>query len=594
VSCTFGQVELKFNGSSASPLLLQPGDVALFELNGPPNAPFAAMISPEPAFVVTPYGLLLASPFHPEAAIVYDGFDPWHPAFGFSKLPGTGAPFTQVFVPFVGGGIYSPGGYTVQAIVGDPMAPSGLTLSNAIILEYDRPPPQVTGVEPNFAAPLSEVMVVGVDFDPNPANDTVRLNDLVCPVISATATAIVVSIPANATSGPMTVETPDGISFGANDYLSTWLAIAPAGFVVETEAPPIVNSPLTILGDIVTGEQKNFVVHVDAGNELVAELYVFDPFAFKITGYQNPVTNYFDPFVRVRRNPDQPYTVLTDDDSGPSVSAGIGLSTGSPRYVASASEDLVVQVDSQSSVSGGPFMLVLWTRPAVNLPVTVQAMAQSDAKIGDLVTVLGTGFDPSQPDMHSISLNGAVTSPTSVTLGSVSFIVPEGTKSGPVQVVTPAGASGWDEDNPQTWLCIHGFTEQYEFEGTIGTIAPGGVIRGQIWPSNDIDDYLIDLVAGQQIAIEVHAIDAGAGTITSSSILAPTPVDPEIRVVPGLSVAPLLGFDQNSGPGLSAGLGLNPSNAPFTAPSNGQFKIRVSSFFGWSRGDYLLVVNPLP
>src|SRR5262245_42293669 len=59
---TFGQVGLNFNGSSASPLILQPGDVALFQVSGPPNAPFAALISPQPLFEVTAYGILLANP----------------------------------------------------------------------------------------------------------------------------------------------------------------------------------------------------------------------------------------------------------------------------------------------------------------------------------------------------------------------------------------------------------------------------------------------------------------------------------------------------------------------------------------------------
>ena len=44
---------------------------------------------------------------------------------------------------------------------------------------------------------------------------------------------------------------------------------------------------------------------------------------------------------------------------------------------------------------------------------------------------------------------------------------------------------------------------------------------------------------------------------------------------------------------LISGLGLG-SSAPFTAPYTGTFLIRVSSFFTWSHGEYLLAIGPGP
>jgi hypothetical protein len=589
---TFGQVGLKFNGSSATPLVLQPGDVAVFQVTGPPNAPFAALISPQTLFEITPYGILFANPNVSEAAIVYDGFDPTHPAYGFSRIPSDGSPFTQAFIPFYAGGPYAPS-YTVQCLVGDPTSPGGLTLTNPIALEYDPPPPQVSSVEPNFAAPLAEVSIYGVDFNPDPASNVVRLNETICPVITATSQHIVISVPEDGRSGPISVETPSGTSVANQNYVHTWLAVAPSEFFNEV-VPAVIASPISIIGAVGPNQPQDFIVHVEPNQELCVELYVWDPGTFRITGQSNTATTFYDPFLRVRRNPSQPVTVLTDDDSGPTVSAAIGLVKGSPRYVSDIAENVVVQVDSRASTSGGPFLLLLSTRPAVNMPVTVQALFPADTREGDIVAIAGTGFDPANPGQHTILLNGASTTAFAATVCTLQFFVPAGARSGPVQVDCPAGTSVYDSDSIQTWLCIHGYTEIYEVEGTTTPVTTGVLVRGQIFPSNDTDDFVLDLVAGQQIAIEVHAWDAGSGNITASYLLAATPVDPEIRILPPASLSPIFGFDQNSGPGLGAGMGIGSANPPFTAPFTGTFRVRVLSFFGWSHGDYIMAINPYP
>jgi hypothetical protein len=193
-----------------------------------------------------------------------------------------------------------------------------------------------------------------------------------------------------------------------------------------------------------------------------------------------------------------------------------------------------------------------------------------------------------------VILNGASTVADTVTPGTLTFQVPAGARSGPVVINTPAGQSPYNSDRIESWLCVHAFTETWSVEGTVQNIPAAGVVRGTIWPSNDLDDYTVDLVAGQTLSLECHATDPASGTIVSGAILSPFPLDPELRIMAVGPAANLLAYDQNSGPGLSAGLGIGTGSLPFTAPYTGTFQIRVSSFFTWSHGDYLLAIGPGP
>jgi hypothetical protein len=288
-----------------------------------------------------------------------------------------------------------------------------------------------------------------------------------------------------------------------------------------------------------------------------------------------------------------PATVLLDDDSGPSLNAGVGLATGSPMYVASEAEDVVVQVTGQNGFSYGPFLLALGTRSAAGLPVTVQAVVPATARVGDVVTIMGTGFDEALADQHVVLVNGGSAPAWNVGSGSLEFMVPEGAKSGPVQVQTPLGSSAADPEMVGCWLCVHGFIEIYEIEGQVPAVSPGILVRGQLSIVADQDDVTVDLAAGESIAIECHPWDPGSGNITGGALLEPWPVDPELRIL-SADGAVTLAFDQNSGPSLGAGFGLHAGNPPFTAPYAGTYRIRVRAFFGWSWGDYVLAINAVP
>jgi hypothetical protein len=83
---------------------------------------------------------------------------------------------------------------------------SALLLFAACKKDNDPPPPPVT--EPlslSTAKPGDTIVIKGQNFSDVAANNTVKFNDVTATVVSATATEIKVVIPANATSGPITV-----------------------------------------------------------------------------------------------------------------------------------------------------------------------------------------------------------------------------------------------------------------------------------------------------------------------------------------------------------------------------------------------------
>ena len=77
----------------------------------------------------------------------------------------------------------------------------------------------------------SFVTVSGMNFDSNPTNNQVTIGGAAAPVQSATATQLVVKVPAGATTGPIVVTTPVGSAQSAMPFTVTTiaaLAIAPA------------------------------------------------------------------------------------------------------------------------------------------------------------------------------------------------------------------------------------------------------------------------------------------------------------------------------------------------------------------------------
>lgn len=103
---------------------------------------------------------------------------------------------------------------TVSAVTGTSSTTFDVTLPSS---------PTVTGFTPTSAAAGTAVTINGTNFD-SPSNDTLRLNLSPSQVVSANPTAIQTTVPPNATTGRVTVSTPNGTAV-STDYL--WLAPSP-------------------------------------------------------------------------------------------------------------------------------------------------------------------------------------------------------------------------------------------------------------------------------------------------------------------------------------------------------------------------------
>lgn len=102
---------------------------------------------------------------------------------------------------------------------------------------------------PNSAAPGASVSIFGTAFSTVASQNTVRFNGLPAAVQSASRTKLVVTVPSGATTGPLSVATPDGSVTASPDFI-----------VSGSRVPQITGASPTLVmpGDAVTITGANF------------------------------------------------------------------------------------------------------------------------------------------------------------------------------------------------------------------------------------------------------------------------------------------------------------------------------------------------
>jgi YD repeat-containing protein len=100
------------------------------------------------------------------------------------------------------------------------------------ITRFDSSQVSIVNITPDFGAEGATVTINGTGFSLTASQNTVLFNGLTAPVLSATATQIVTSVPVGATSGPVSVTSPAGsatssTSFTVNGYLPTISGFSP-------------------------------------------------------------------------------------------------------------------------------------------------------------------------------------------------------------------------------------------------------------------------------------------------------------------------------------------------------------------------------
>ena len=99
-------------------------------------------------------------------------------------------------------------------------------------------PVSVSSFSPTSATSGTTLTINGGGFDPTPANDTVLINGVAATVISATATQLHITVPANASPGHLTITTSQGTGVSAAP-----LFVPASGYSLSQVGTPAVLTP---------------------------------------------------------------------------------------------------------------------------------------------------------------------------------------------------------------------------------------------------------------------------------------------------------------------------------------------------------------
>jgi YD repeat-containing protein len=106
--------------------------------------------------------------------------------------------------------------------------PSGSATSSAPFTVSSSTAPTISGFTPTAGTSGTTVTITGTNFDTIPGNNKVTFNTKYSVVSSSTATTITTNVPANATSGRISVATPHGSAVSTDDFISPPAPYVPA------------------------------------------------------------------------------------------------------------------------------------------------------------------------------------------------------------------------------------------------------------------------------------------------------------------------------------------------------------------------------
>jgi len=277
-------------------------------------------------------------------------------------------------------------------------------------------PPTISGFTPSSAPPVTSITISGANFDPVPANNTVRINGALMTVTSSTATSIVADIPASATSGLITV-TVMGYTGTSSTYFQ--VITPPPTITGFSPATGPVGTTVTITGTNFNLVAANNFVRFGAVNANVSSVTAttmvvtvpvgasYHPISLTINEFQCeskvPFITTFESFQTIDINSFNPMT----PGGTPSRRAVAGdiNGDGSIDYVAAMMDFPVYNL---RVISGSQF---------VNLPTAVSNLTEALQDINgdgkpDLLAVTGNGFGNTLHVFKNTSVPGIINSGT--------------------------------------------------------------------------------------------------------------------------------------------------------------------------------------
>jgi YD repeat-containing protein len=199
-----------------------------------PDGRLVGVVDPVNGSAVYSYdatGNILSVTVNPVSAVSVVGFDPPTAAPGGTvTIGGTGFDTSSDTTVSFNGVAATPNTVTATSItVAVPAgaatgpvtvtAPAGSTTSAASFIVVPQPlAPQITSFSPAIVAPGDSLTITGSNFDP--INGKVEVANRLAPIVSATTTSIVVTVPVTV-PGPVIVESPAGKTVSTTDLVVT-------------------------------------------------------------------------------------------------------------------------------------------------------------------------------------------------------------------------------------------------------------------------------------------------------------------------------------------------------------------------------------
>jgi len=428
---------------------------------------------------------ILGQNFSPDAAnntVYFSGGSP--------QATVTSASSTELDVVVRNGAATGP----VQVIVGE--GQPVFSTDSFIVL-----PPSISGFSPATGPPGTTVTISGDGFDTESIHSNgVTFNGVPASVLNATSTQISVTVPAQATSGPIvvTVDALPAVTVGnyvvtppvptINSFTpttgaaGTTVQISGANFSTDAASNTVTfnGTPAVVISayygtyvyaSVPAGATTGRIsVTVNGVTATSATDFVVPSTAPTITSFSPPSGT--------------PGTIVTINGTNFSATLANNSVTfnGTPATVTSAATTklvatvpagattgpISVTVAGQTGSSANTFVVVV---PAP----TISSFTPNSGPVGTLVTVNGGNFAPSIAG-NTISFNGVPASVVSATPTQLTTTVPEGATTGPIQVATggQTAISGNNYVVSAPTLSIVGFSPLTGRIGTIVTITGVG------------------------------------------------------------------------------------------------------------------------
>jgi YD repeat-containing protein len=358
------------------------------------------------------------------------------------------------------------------------ITPIGATTSGSSFIVGSVNAPTINNFSPAIGAAGTAVTINGTNFETNAANNRVKFNITYPTITSATATTISTSVPAGATSGRISVATPNGNAVSSGDFF-----VPPSPYVaadVETTGRMAIGGSQTVainttdkIGLIVfdASAGQRVSLKVTASTVSGGSLTIYNPYGTSIASVSyNTSGGFIDtPTLPINGT----YTILIDPNTGV---------TGSTTFT------LYNATDATGTITpGGPAVTATTTTPGQNAQLTFNGTAgqRVSLKISGVTLTGGNGYVDvyiKQPDGTTLASSTYISSggafidvQTLQTAGTYTVLVdPQSTNTGSVTLTlydVPAdAASPITPGGPAVTMTttIPGQNAQLTFNGTAG------------------------------------------------------------------------------------------------------------------------------